>query len=367
MNQVEKNIKLNDLEYSNKRLNLKSFPRYVRLESSNICNMNPRCIFCTNRGEKPCQVDNFTKLYPRVKKYLQYAEILTLHALGEPLANPHLYDIIKGVSKGTKIIFKTNGTLLTEENINKLIKYGVASINISVDAGTSECYEKIRSPFFKDVTDNIQNLVKIKEKKGISYPIVYMNFTIMRSNIHDLPKFIELASRLGVKNVQIKRLHYGLNFKVERRGFMFDYSKEYPSLFKETCDEVMEKSLMLAKKLGLNVLIWGKAFYDKKKEPIYYRNFKLDPSDPWVKTMPYIKHNHNIFSCKQPWQNLEIGVSGRVKVCTEKISVGNILNKDIDRIWNSWLLKFIRLCFILKIPCPFCYLSNRKCVYQCKK
>ncbi len=64
---------------------------------------------------------------------------------GEPLLREELFDLIEYVdkSKAIAMIF-TNGLLLTENNVKKLAKAGLASLNISIDSSEPELHNEFR-------------------------------------------------------------------------------------------------------------------------------------------------------------------------------------------------------------------------------
>ena len=68
-----------------------------------------------------------------------------LNFYNEPLLDPLLFERIKyAKSKGLRVMFNSNGCLLTEEKINALLDSGLDSITFSFDAATKETYEKTR-------------------------------------------------------------------------------------------------------------------------------------------------------------------------------------------------------------------------------
>lgn len=64
---------------------------------------------------------------------------------GEPLLRKELFELIEYVdkSKAIAMIF-TNGLLLTDENVKKLAKAGLASLNISIDSSEAELHNEFR-------------------------------------------------------------------------------------------------------------------------------------------------------------------------------------------------------------------------------
>ena len=91
----------------------------------------------------------------------------------EPLLHPKLIDFIElcqhqGVPK---IHLTTNGQLLNSDRAQLLLKAGLTSIDISIDAATPETYLKVRGANFNRVQANILNFIKIRDQLGLSCEI----------------------------------------------------------------------------------------------------------------------------------------------------------------------------------------------------
>src|SRR3954464_9648859 len=70
---------------------------------------------------------------------------LTLQGLGEPLLAPDLDAIVEeAVSRGIRVGFNTNGTLLTKDRGWALIESGLDWLHVSVDGACSETFASIR-------------------------------------------------------------------------------------------------------------------------------------------------------------------------------------------------------------------------------
>ena len=73
-------------------------------------------------------------------KYIRYT------SNGEPLVHPKSYDMIQYAvsNSGTKVTLTTNGTLLNEKRMKKLLDTGLHMIDISIDAFHDKTYKKVR-------------------------------------------------------------------------------------------------------------------------------------------------------------------------------------------------------------------------------
>jgi MoaA/NifB/PqqE/SkfB family radical SAM enzyme len=123
---------------------------------------------------------NFTGGEPLLRRD---APELMAYAHGRGIRNLHL---------------NTNAILLDDRRRNAVLEAGVRSFNISVDGPTAEVHESIRgvSGSFTTTVANLQKLLAHKDRLDLR---VRMNFTIMRSNVAELPGIMALAQELGVQ------------------------------------------------------------------------------------------------------------------------------------------------------------------------
>jgi MoaA/NifB/PqqE/SkfB family radical SAM enzyme len=87
----------------------------------------------------------------------------------EPLLHPKLIDFVQlcrqqGVPK---VHLTTNGQLLDETRAAGLLKAGLTSIDISIDAATSETYSRIRGSDLNRVESNVINFLKLRDRLEI--------------------------------------------------------------------------------------------------------------------------------------------------------------------------------------------------------
>ena len=87
------------------------------------------------------------------------------------------------------IILMTNGTLLTQELSEFLVQQEVSRVCISIDAATSETYEKVRGKDqLQKVEKNVRTLVETRENSGKLLPIVRLSFCVwMKIKSNRLP------------------------------------------------------------------------------------------------------------------------------------------------------------------------------------
>lgn len=150
-------------------------PSYVRVILGNSCNL--KCVMCPYHSSllKPTHTTDFFQekkemsweMMERLAKDCGKAEVaVVIGSIEEPLLYPKLIDFIQlcrqlGVPN---VHLTTNGQLLNETWANALLKGGLTSIDISIDAATPETYLKIRGANLSKVESNVINFLKIRDE-----------------------------------------------------------------------------------------------------------------------------------------------------------------------------------------------------------
>ena len=192
----------------------------------------PRSLYleATNRCDSKCQtcIRTFETLEPpadltleRVQAIVAQFPILdrvVLHGIGEPLLNPQIFDIVAYLkTRVASVLFNSDAISLTPARIHRLIDSGLDEYRVSMDAATATTYRRLRGvDQFERVTGNLARLLARQRELGRTTPRVSLWFTATRSNIEELPGFVQLAADLGVGEVYVQRLVFnGLGLATE--------------------------------------------------------------------------------------------------------------------------------------------------------
>ena len=96
-------------------------------------------------------------------------------------------------------------TIIVTENLLNKIGFSVDGINIST-------IEKLRKQAdANEIFYNISNLIKLKLKYNLIYPVISINYLLMRSTIKELPEAIEFWDNMGVNYLETKYLSLNKN------------------------------------------------------------------------------------------------------------------------------------------------------------
>jgi radical SAM protein with 4Fe4S-binding SPASM domain len=285
-------------------------PITITLELVNRCNL--KCVMCWT--------DNHV-MKKGVLSLDQICEILnSFRDAGNPIpavivglgSEPLLYKEVKNVIMACKnagvmdIFFGTNAVLLDEELSRFLIAQGVTRLEVSLDAATSETYQKIRS---KDklelVESNIKKFVEIRNSLQKKLPVVRLAFVVQELNYDERNLF--LSKWKGIVDY--------IDFQQ-----MSDFSKVTSNLGKDLSyylfdDETAEEKKKLT---------------DELKHKLKLRNGSNDSE----------------LFCPYPFNSLNVWADGDISPCCcfhgRALTIGNINEKSLTEVWHGKEMKALR-------------------------
>jgi molybdenum cofactor biosynthesis enzyme MoaA len=172
----------------------------MQLEITTLCNMNPPCAMCERSWSSSRSFNMKDDVTQHFRDLIAPDAEVCLLGQGEPLMNPHLWDLVDRLtSDNRKIGFSTNGLLMDHAQCKHIVTRQLGWINISVDAASVDTYHRIRGGDFQMLCDNIKTLSSLRTGK---YPEIIINMLIMKTNKHEVSAFSHLAIKLGVDKVQ---------------------------------------------------------------------------------------------------------------------------------------------------------------------
>ncbi len=144
-------------------------------------------------------LDDFRKLP------LSSFEEICLHGWGEPLLHPEILELISIVKKlGRKASLSTNGTLVPRM-LDEILFSGLDEITFGIYSLSQ-----------KDSIDAMKTLVRERDRKGVAMT-VYLDITIFRDNLHEIPELVKIGLEAGVDGVVLHRVFnvYGVDPSVK--------------------------------------------------------------------------------------------------------------------------------------------------------
>ena len=291
------------LSKKNKLTTLNYLPITMDIEPTTGCNF--RCTMCQvsspNFKSKNLDYEMFKKTIDDNKQLLK----IKLQGMGEPLVNNNFFNMMEYASKYSIVSeITSNGSLLNEKNISKLLNAKISRITISIDGATSEIFEKIRvKSNFETVVSNCKNLIKAFKKKIIR-PEISAWCVVQNDNVKQFEKIYRLCKEIGFDKLTYQFYLSGWG-KDEWNNINKSKKVEINSL-KQKIDEIKKKG----KNEGMEVNVFEENL--------------LSFSKP----------------CVWPWESSYISKTGDVVPCCiigdeQVVSFGNIEKNSFKDIWNS--------------------------------
>lgn len=228
-----------------------NYPTTVELETTSRCNINPPCPMCARALRDVSDEHNMSaSTVLSCSGVIYHCDTLSMFGIGEPLLDPRFGSFVSGKSNG-RLVFLSNGQIMTEKHIDIILSRPVDSIMFSLDAASPQTYCKIRGydlHTFDKVISNIRSLMDSRGSRSLNLPIVRLGFVMMVENFHEIPSFVELAHFLGVDGVSFWPLnHYGNVPEISRNGWVY---REEDQILSNVPKTHMESTFVLCNSLA---------------------------------------------------------------------------------------------------------------------
>lgn len=173
-------------------------PKHITLCISNVCQQ--RCRFC--RFDHDGRINKFISLQTIERMdWLHGAESLCISGSGEALVHPQYVQIMRTVRQKApraRLMLYTNGLGLFGKNLDVTVRYADI-IHISQNAVTQKAYDAvIQGGNYNLAMRNLKALAKAGAKE------VHLSFVLVRENMADIRRGIEIAANYGFKRVIIR-------------------------------------------------------------------------------------------------------------------------------------------------------------------
>lgn len=335
---------LNEIEIIQKKIILKSKMKRLWVTVTSRCNI--RCKTC---GLWKNQWDLPYKTAKEVMKNYPYMERLVWLG-GEVFLYKHFEEMFDEACKWNNLKQQiiTNGYVLNEKWMNKIIKAENTELTFSIDGVTKEVYEEIRQGSnFERVISNIRYIFNLKKNLGIKKDI-RMNSVIMKTNYKQIYDLLELAHNEEFNQLSLMALHFdsapnenifygetrdqeALNYVYKAIPILKEKAKKYNidlDILLPCGDESFEEVVAKQENTDISLKIETGNKKNEIKEEIKKEINIEEPKDLIVPI--------NKVCCKMPWNYMMICDDGNVLLtgsCVKKI--GNIYENSINEIWNS--------------------------------
>jgi MoaA/NifB/PqqE/SkfB family radical SAM enzyme len=220
---------------------------WIQVEVSSRC--NAACTYCPQPllyKKEHMPLELFKKLLP----YLGYTNLVYLQGWGEPLINPDLFAMIRLCKKkGKRVGFTTNGMLLNEETILKLVDLETDIISVSLAGTTPETHNRIRKGTdFNKIIENLELLRQIKSQKKTAFPDLHFAYLMLVSNFHELKGAVGLGKRVGAKQIVCSNLTFIIDEALCPEAFFVreEERKRFADALYDITEEARGENLLFA-------------------------------------------------------------------------------------------------------------------------
>ena len=193
---------IHDVEFSGEAVILleepiESIPKKIHIATTNGCNM--RCGHCyMSAGMSPVETIDIQKTIQLVKELNQiYGKLDVVVSGGEPLTYKHLEELLKSIKDNDVILF-TNGTLISEENID-MIAECCNEVQVSFEGVSSEVYSQVRG---SDNYDKVCHALELLKDRGVR---IVLAVTVLPNTLMDIQKnLISFIEKMNYNNLEVR-------------------------------------------------------------------------------------------------------------------------------------------------------------------
>lgn len=319
----EKNILLNDFEYSLGKISLESTPEGVGIGAHYYC--NAKCAFCLGGKPKLFSLERYKEFFePRLSTIISKARYVSFCGFGELLLMPGIEKFLEYINcriPNTIKIFTTNGVPL-DNNITAFLTKSRSTVEISLHADSSHLHRILTGMnTFEQIISQIKELVRLRKSKNS--PGISLIFILTALNVEKLPGFIKFAADLGVDEIFC---NYMTIFSPAHLKLSCFFKQELTNIAFARAEEIARKKNIILK-LPPRFGVSGSSYPTQR--------------------------------CSDPWKFFYVENEGSVNPCCYAGNhFGYIDSSDFNTMWNGANFKDLRSSLVAGPPhrwCKHCY------------
>lgn len=244
---------------------------------------------------------------------------------GEALTHGLTLPLIEYASnKGFKTLIATNGYMLNEHMIKRIVKSKLTSLSISLDSIDPKTHDTLRG--FKGATKAVFNALEIL--KNFEYPNVGICSIINKKTYENIPQLIEWA----YNHKTVKWLYFMAVMQPNNTVFQSGWYKtnHFVSLWEENPKKVIKY---------IDFIIKQKIIDEEKLKKGLIKEPLLTNSMPQLKAFRDYFSNPESFVKNNSSCNMDRGIQttevGDIFMCFHKDRIGNLRENRLIDLWNA--------------------------------
>lgn len=288
-------------------------PEHVYFSLTSRCTL--RCEMCdvakaSSRPEDELSTSKVKEIISQIKglgiKHIIFSG-------GEPFLREDLLEILEFALSAPieNVALVTNGILLDEQIIEKLIKIKLTHITVSLD-GMEKTNDAVRGwGTFKKIVDNIDKLIFYKQKLSSNLPTIGINFTIMNKNIVDMLNMVKFAKRKKYNAIIFQPVLFSnISMHEKKINVLWPSEENLPKLEKAISKLIKLKTSLTGLDINTDISVL-------KAIPDYFRGERLSGD----------------FKCYEAIKRLVITCAGKIWSCMG--IYGDLKENNLEKIWFS--------------------------------
>lgn len=324
---IVENIALRDADFRVSAVSTRARPTRIDFAVTERCNL--RCRHCiTDAPERTGSGAARTlsaHLLDRLRDDLAFVEYAGFVHGGEPLAAPILFDVLAALraargSEPTVVHLLSNGVLLGERMVERLVGAGVSSISVSLDGATAATNDAIREGGrFDLIVENLRGAAERRRRTGADLRLG-VSCVVMRENAHELVALVDLVADAGADWIKFEEI-VPVNAFAERSLVRLDAGP---------IREAVASAIERARSRGVVAV-------DHTASPVIWRcRLSEDPVAASFLIADQFANRSHIHPCRAAWEHACIAANGDV-LFGEFFGpvIGNLGEESLASMWNS--------------------------------
>ncbi len=186
----------------------KLFPKYPRaIQIQTVSGCNATCITCPTglspqrKEHKYLPMQLWEKVVEECSQLESPIHTINVSLFNEPLVDKRLLDMVdmaKEVLPDTRFLLVTNGSLLTEKNIERILQSQLDAVRVSINAYYKESYDLLRNGLdFHRIVEGTKRL--LEKSKELGRPNVTASMLEVQFNTEEVEQFVDFWCQLGAQ------------------------------------------------------------------------------------------------------------------------------------------------------------------------